>query len=395
MNSEKFEQKIRDYLKAEVSKVEPTSQWWANTTSFLDRTVSSPSFRERLSAMLTKPAFRAAISVTAVLIVVGTLWGTGVFSGFGSMPSSTPPEWSTASIRPVTTTPQPSPAPSTTATSDNHTPDFRVGASTPPVPQTTFKVTSPQANHAYKYGQEIDVTITITNADPTPQVIERFPAAVGISSVFQTEGTDWFPYSFPSGTDNITLAPGKSISFTVKWDQRNHENLQVPYGWYNFDVSLRVTAPPTLKNPTYLKEIGTIRVVIQPKEGVLQKTMTPNLTATSNHFSWIPSYYPYPTGNVTMTLKRLEFSQTKLKIEASWNISLIKSDLNLDHGYLIAEYIVDGVSKRKSLSSFKITRDGETLVWDYLDPVPKNAKELIFRLEDQVGGPWEFRIKLQ
>ena len=62
-----------------------------------------------------------------------------------------------------------------------------------------------------------------------------------------------------------------------------------------------------------------------------------------------------------------------------------------------AEYTVDGVSRDAGYSGIGSENDGIRLIWDNLDPIPSDAKELTFIITrfGDVEGPWEFKVPLE
>jgi hypothetical protein len=89
MDEERLEQKLRDYFKTEVKKVEPSPEWWDNAVTHLgERKIS---FWEKYGGWLNRPLWRAVVPLALVVMVVGVLWGTGILPGFRGVPSPTQP----------------------------------------------------------------------------------------------------------------------------------------------------------------------------------------------------------------------------------------------------------------------------------------------------------------
>jgi anti-sigma-K factor RskA len=89
MDEERLKQKLRDYLKAEVKKVEPSVEWWDDVVSHLGE--RKPSFWEKYGGWLNRPLWRAVVPLVTVVMVVAVLWGTGVLPGFRGVSNPTQP----------------------------------------------------------------------------------------------------------------------------------------------------------------------------------------------------------------------------------------------------------------------------------------------------------------
>ena len=74
---------LRQVLRAEAARVEPSSQAW---NLIRQRIESGSSLWEQLSTLFSKPVWRAAIPVFVVLLAVGVLWRSGVLPGFQGAP---------------------------------------------------------------------------------------------------------------------------------------------------------------------------------------------------------------------------------------------------------------------------------------------------------------------
>jgi hypothetical protein len=86
MDGERIEQKLRDYYKAEVNKVEPSPEWWDNAISRLGEQkqrsrLERPTFWKLLPSLITIP-----LSIFLLIVLVGSL-----FAGMGGMSAPPPP----------------------------------------------------------------------------------------------------------------------------------------------------------------------------------------------------------------------------------------------------------------------------------------------------------------
>ena len=132
---------------------------------------------------------------------------------------------------------------------------------------------------------------------------------------------------------------------------------------------------------------GTItKVLIQYPQGAMEKTIEVNRPQTVN--------------GVTITLERVELSREETKFYAFTTTRLTEEGINPLLAKLIpilAQYAVDGSTKDAGYAAERILDRGTELIWDDLDPVPSDAKELTF-VVTKFGdweSPWEFEIPLQ
>ncbi|MBI2852163.1 MAG: hypothetical protein HYX84_03555 [Chloroflexi bacterium] len=184
----------------------------------------------------------------------------------------------------------------------------------------------------------------------------------------------------------------------MAWDQRDNSGQPVTYGHYfvqlgAFHAGDAEFAPVfgVLPFSPMLPFSGMrIPVLILPLAGAIEKTIEVNRSVTAD---WI-----------IITLQRVEMTDRGLTATA----------FNIPPGYSFpagqplpppqfmitaeAEYSVDGAAFRKAgPSGLRPQADGLLFVWENLDPVPKNARELTFRITKlgDWSGPWEFRVPLK
>lgn len=222
--------------------------------------------------------------------------------------------------------------------------------------------------------------MSFTNEASELRTISPFPPEIRIIELPNLRPPDIVVRAFPVGSNELALQPGESVSHSVSWDQKNVSGEQVSPGWYSVEVTLATSRG------------SATRVLVQPPEGVMGKTIEVNQSRTVN--------------GVTITLERVELTATGMKVYA-FNTP---PDYNLPQGPMLAppqfmalhafaEYGTDGgVMKQTFPSGIRFLENGMLHTWDdHLDPVPKNAKELTFRIT-KLGdwqGPWEFRVQLQ
>jgi hypothetical protein len=196
--------------------------------------------------------------------------------------------------------------------------------------------------------------------------------------------------SFPVETQERLIQPGETATYEFTWDQRDDNGQQLEPGWYGVEVALQYKNPSESATEGSIKGVP-VRILIEPPGGVLEKTIDVNQSLTVN--------------NITFTLERIELTATGMKVYA----------FNTPPGYSLppgqpgpapslwlhaeAEYSFDGGPFKQAFpSGIRFLENGMQHTWgEYLDPAPKNAKVLTFRIT-KLGdweGPWEFKIPLQ
>ncbi len=229
------------------------------------------------------------------------------------------------------------------------------------------------------YGETAEINLSFTNEASETRTISPFPPEIRIIELPNLRPPDRVVRAFPVGNDELKLQPSESVSHSVNWDQKDDSGKQVSPGWYSVEVTLATSRG------------SAARVLVLPPEGVMEKTIEVNQSRTVN--------------GITITLERVELTATGIKAYA-FNIP---PDYNLPQGPMLpppmfmihadAEYSIDGGAVKQTFpSGIRFFDNGVRHTWDeYLDPVPKNAKELTFRIT-KLGdweGPWEFKIPLQ
>lgn len=229
------------------------------------------------------------------------------------------------------------------------------------------------------YGERVEINLSFTNAASEIQTISPFPPEIRIIELPNLRPPDRVVRAFPAGNDEHALQPGESASHSVNWDQKDETGEQVPPGWYSVEVTLATSRG------------SATRVLVLPPEGVMEKTIEVNQSQTVN--------------GITITLERVELTATGMKVYA-FNTP---PDYNLPQGPMLAppqfmlnafaEYSIDeGAVKQTFPSGIRFLENGIRHTWDeYLDPVPKTARELTFRIPNlgDWQGPWEFKVPLE
>lgn len=247
---------------------------------------------------------------------------------------------------------------------------------------------------AYLSGEEIAVEISFRNVSGGMLQIAPFPPEVRIIRPI----TDREIRSFPAGTGAKSLDPGEVASVAVTWDQRDDQGQQVADGYYHLLVG-----PICMEERSETHEMSeSVRLLILPVEGVLEKTVEVNESQTVN--------------GITITLERVELTASGARFyafhvppdyklfeqpaapgtEAPQGLEPPPPWMMELHAY--AEYSLDGgLMKEAGWSGLGFREDGLRLSWIMLDPVPKGTKELTFIIT-KLGdweGPWKFQVSLE
>lgn len=192
--------------------------------------------------------------------------------------------------------------------------------------------------------------------------------------------------SFSAGTATRTLNPGEVATYAVTWDQRDNEQRQVAYGYYYIELGDIQVGGFHMKPGFGM----TAPILIMPAEGAMEKTIEINKSLT--------------VGGITVTLERVELSALGMKVyvfNTPPGYSLPQGPRLPPPAMMIdaeAEYSVDsGAMKQAGASGIRFLENGMEHVWENLDPVPKNARELLFRITKlgEWQGNWEYHIPLK
>ena len=243
-------------------------------------------------------------------------------------------------------------------------------------------------------GEDITIEFSIENVSGRTIQIAPFPPEVRIIR----PPDDREIRAFPAGTESKSLDAGEVADAVVTWDQRDNLGLQVADGYYDLRIG-----PINMGERTETHDmLESVRLLVLPGEGVLEKTVEVNESQTVN--------------GVTITLERLDLTASGAAFYAfhvpedykqfeqpvapgteqpqglepppPWMMEL--------HAY--AEYSLDGgPAKVAGWSGLGFREDGLRLSWVMLDPVPKGTKELTF-IMTKLGdweGPWEFVVSLE
>ena len=369
------QEQLREALTARAASASPSPQAWGRLEQRLEVT-SSLTFWERWGNILRNPVWSA---VTAAILVVAlalsVLWGTGVFTGVrqASAPAFAPE----SAQKNLTGLPTPSPTPVPPVPTPTPSPAPR------PAPPPPFMANVVPEETSYLPGEKIAARLSLTNTSAEVISISSYPPQVQVTPRFNP---DQVLFALAGGAQSLDIKPKDTMTFDFTWEQKDSEGKQVPPGWYNiifYDMNVSQGGNRITMNPV-------ARVLIQYPQGVMQKNFDVNQSQTVN--------------GVTVTLQRIELTSAGMKVYA----------FNTPPGYSFpsgqplpaptmmftgnAEYSVDGgVFKEAGSSGIRPLENGMQHIWENLDPVPSDARELVFRVT-KLGdwqGSWEFKILLQ
>jgi hypothetical protein len=240
-----------------------------------------------------------------------------------------------------------------------------------PAPPPPIAVSATLAKTTYLPGEMVEVVLSFKNRSTQAVTISPFPPAVRIS-----RKPDTLVRNIMSGNGAIVVNPNETANYTVIWDGKYDDGKQAAPGWHYFSIQ---------------GYWGIAKILIQYPQGAMDKTIEPKKSQAAE-------------GN-TITLERVELTDTGLKVYAFntppgyYYYQLPSGGGNAPSFWVHAEavYSIDGgPSQIAGESNFRPLENGMLYIWDWMDPVPADARELTFRvtkLGDRIGL-WEFKIPL-
>jgi len=170
------------------------------------RETAKKSFWELISGALKQPVWQTAAIVLFVFILGGTLWAIGLFGPWES------------------TAPKPTYTATTTATT----------ATTTTTAAATGYITADASTDkgAYLPGEEVNITVSLTNTTAQPMTIEHYPP---ILSLMNSESRQTV-YTFRAGTGAVTLEPDETVEFDLTWDQTDYRGDSAAAGNYYLEL---------------------------------------------------------------------------------------------------------------------------------------------------------------
>lgn len=127
---------------------------------------------------------------------------------------------------------------------------------------------------AYQPGEDIIIDLSIENVSGETIQIAPFPPGVCI----RRQLADREIRSFPAGTDTECLEPGEVAGVVVTRDQRDSLGRQVTDGYYDLRVG-----PISMGERSETHDmLGSLRFLVSPPEGLLEKSAEDNESQTVN-----------------------------------------------------------------------------------------------------------------
>lgn len=316
-----------------------------------------------------QPVWRA-VTTTALVIILATVGVFWYMGGFTQAPAPAPLTPEKCGIP----TPTPVPAP-------------------PPPLEIEATPLSPVAYApAFSPGKEVKILFVFKNVSSGPITVAPFPPRIEITR----PKTDEVVRSFPGGSEQLDISPVETEEYTLVWDQKDNNGRQVTPGWYyvNVKVSFSRATEPTRGTGS----LATMtKLLIQLPQGAMEKFIRVGQSQT--------------VSGLTITLERVELSAMGARflaftIPPGYSLPEQRPDLPSPPppDWMVpvhAQYTVDGVTKDAGNAGVRFLANSVELAWGYhgawLDPVPSDAKELIFTITrfGDLEGPWQFFIPLE
>jgi len=258
-----------------------------------------------------------------------------------------------------------------------------------PSPPPPFQRSVVPEEAYYLPGEIVEVKLSFTNVSSEKIKLDRWPPEIQVKPTRQDE----IVFSVATGTQPLEIKPGDTIILDFTWDQKDTEEKQVSPGWYYI----------TFKDITVIYETDrrrsvnpTARVLIQHPQGAMEKTIELDQSQTIS--------------DITVTLESIELTATGMTVYAFGTLpGYAPPPAASPFMHVFAEFSVDGNAvKQAGSAGMQELENGTKFIWDrYIDPVPSDAKELIFRIstitlgfapgkpDESVVGPWEFKVPLE
>jgi hypothetical protein len=352
---------LRGMMRLMAEEVSTPDKVWDRVRARLD---TKDSWLDGLRRILASKTWQVA-TVTAAVVVIAVVAAVWQFGGVGQAPPIPEP----------TPTPTPSPTPPPPM----------------PAPLPALQVSAVPSQNSYLPGEKIDIEFSFSNTDTDELItVTPFPPEIQIMSPRPYEVVRSFAY----GEQELKLEPGERMTYNLTWDQLDDNEKQVAPGWYYVDVN-EITATRASRMTQW--SFGTIaKLLIRYPQGAMEKSIELNQSQTVN--------------GLTITLKHVELTATEARFYAFTippgysppeqpepDIPPLPHPPPPEMVPVHAEYAVDGVTKDAGYSGIGSEGDGIRLIWDNLDPVPSDAKDLTFTITrfGDIEGPWEFKVPLE
>jgi hypothetical protein len=253
-------------------------------------------------------------------------------------------------------------------------------------PPPPFEVSVVSEKARYAEGEPVEVRLSLTNVSSEPIKLDMYPPEIQI----KPQHRDEVVFSVAGGTMPLEIESDDTVTSEFSWDQKDTGGRQVSPGWY--EVMFKDIDAVDKTGSRYGLSPST-RLLIEYPQGAMEKSLYLNRSETAN--------------DIRVTLESVELTDTGMTVFAFSippDYASPQSNLPMSRFMVAsAEYIVDGgVVKQAGFADFSFLDAGIRYAWRDLDPVPRDAKELIIRIEmryddgpEESLGKWEFKISLE
>ena len=251
----------------------------------------------------------------------------------------------------------------------------------------------PIPDSVWQEGAKMELNLSFANKSSGTMIMSPFPPDIKVVHANE-DRPGIFVRHFEAGIGERTLEAGQSVNYVFSWDQRDANGQQVSPGWYGVQVTL---ATKDSEMGTTASTDGWTRVLVTSPDGALEKTIMVNESRTA--------------GGITLNLERVDLSARGMTVY----VFNVPAGYSLPQGPTMpppqfmfnakGEYSIDGgAATYTGPAGVRFLDNGVEMVWDNLDPIPKNAKELSFRVtsiergvpdDSRWTGLWDFTIMLQ
>jgi hypothetical protein len=372
MDEQKIEQELRSFFINEAKEVEPSSQWWDNAVFTATEPARISHFLNHISSLFSKPLLRVALPVAVLLLIVGTLWGTGILPGLQDVKSTIP-------------------APTTTVPSATQ-PILGIPPPTATPPPRLLRVTAVTDKPSYLPGEQVEITVSLDNITGESLALSHF-------TYTEISRLGYILKTFDDDSRVFTLAPGKSTKFTLIWDQLDNRGIPVKPAIYQLAVEyiniVKSSAQETTEQSFH--EIGQLQ--IEFPQGTLEKVIEVNQSQTAD--------------GITLTVERVKLSAERLIIVVLKTPGYTPSQTDrpeppsrAGRAEIQGTYSIDnGAATGLGSFGYGQVANGIQYTWQDLYPVPADAHTLTFTITrfapltgsviGDFDGPWEFTVQLQ
>lgn len=292
------------------------------------------------------------------------------------------------------TTPHPAPVPAPAPAPPPAPPSSPTPTPPPmPVPPPPFKASVVPYKGYYLPGERVEVKMSFTNMSSETITFSPYPPEIRVTP--RLNYFDQVLFSVAAGSQTLEIEPKETVSVNFGWDQKDKTGEQVPPGWYNvifIGISVRHGESQYGTSPES-------HVLIQYPQGAMEKILDLDQSQTVN--------------GITITLERIELGSARMMVLASGTLPGHALPPGPQAAFpfqqVFAEYSVDVDDvKETDAAGMQYLENTTRFIWDRFDPIPSDAKELVFRINtvslrfvpdknhgNSVTGPWEFRVSLE